>query len=117
MENLNNQKTIARIRNGYTARPIDKTAELKALDKKVRLPAKIGAYVGGSLSTLVLGTGMCLCLDAIGADLHPAFGIVIGVVGIALCVANYFVYKVVSSRRKKKYADRILALCDEAANA
>ena len=40
-------------------------------------------------------------------------GIVIGVVGIAMVAANYPVYSVIMRSRRKKYAQRILALSDE----
>ena len=40
-------------------------------------------------------------------------GIVIGVVGIAMVSANYFIYRAMLNARKRKYADKILALSDE----
>ena len=52
-------KTIERIRASYVQREVTKLDELKKLDKKVKRPAQIFAYVYGSLSSLVLGTGMC----------------------------------------------------------
>lgn len=40
-------------------------------------------------------------------------GIVIGVVGIAMVAANYPIYSAIMRSRRKKYAQRILALSDE----
>lgn len=104
------------IRSQYEAKSEQqtKTDALCALDRKVRRPAAIAAYVIGAVGTLVLGTGMCLAMKVIG-DLMP-LGIAIGVVGIAIVCANYFVYKKILERRKKKYADQIIALSDEILN-
>ena len=48
-------KTVEQIRDSYVEKGITKFDELKALDKRVKLPAEIFAYVFGSLSSLVLG--------------------------------------------------------------
>lgn len=108
---------VNNIRNGYEEKEITKIDELKALDKKVHRPANIFAYIFGCISALIMGTGMCLSMKVIGANLHIALGIVIGVVGIGLCVANYFIYKAVLKKRKSKYAEQILTLCDEASSS
>lgn len=54
---------------------------------------------------------MCLAMQVIG-NMMP-LGIVIGVVGIAMVSANYFIYRAMLNARKRKYADEILALSDE----
>lgn len=115
MNNLN-QKAIEKIRSGYEEREITKAEELKNLDKKVKRPAKTFAYIFGSLSSLVLGTGMCLAMKVIGKSLPMALGIGVGLAGIGLCTLNYFLYKTILKRRKAKYADQILSLCDQALN-
>ncbi len=107
---------IKNIRNGYENKEPSKIDELKALDKKVRRPVNILAYVFGCISALIFGTGMCLSMKVIGANLNIAIGIVIGVVGIALCISNYFLYKVFLKKRKDIYSSAILALCDEASS-
>jgi hypothetical protein len=43
-------------------------------------------------------------------------GVAVGVVGIAMVVANYFFYKAILKSRKKKYATEILKLSDEILN-
>ena len=107
-------KTIEKIRASYTEKEISKFDKLKELDKKVKRPAQIFAYVFGSVSSLVLGTGMCLAMKVIGNAM--ALGIVIGVVGIALVSANYFIYKKILSSRKNKYKNQVLELADEVLN-
>ena len=44
------------------------------------------------------------------------YGIIIGVVGMLMAVVNYPVYKRILSSRRKKYADRIMALSDKIMN-
>ena len=85
--------------------------QLKALDGAVRRPAAIFAYTFGILGALVLGVGMCLAMEVIGS-LMP-LGIVVGVVGIAMVFANYFLYRRILNARKRKYAGKIIALSDE----
>lgn len=109
-----NAREIERIRNGYVTREQSKTERLKELDAKVRRPADVFAYVFGSASSLVFGTGMCLAMKVIGASLNPAVGIVVGLVGMGACVGNYFIHRAWIKSRRAKYADEVLKLCDEA---
>ena len=112
-----NEKTIAeKIRYGYEEHEPTKLEELKKLDEKVKRPASIFSYVFGTAGSLVLGTGMCLATKVIGASLPMAAGIVIGVAGIAMVSANYFIYKLILKKRKAKYADRVISLSNELLN-
>ena len=110
----NEMKTIERIRASYTEKEITKLDKLKKLDKKVKRPAQIFAYVYGSLSSLVLGTGMCLAMKVIGNNM--ALGIGIGLVGIALTLTTYPIFKAILKRRKNKYAKQIFELSDSLLN-
>ena len=107
-------KTIERIRASYTEKEITKFDELKELDKKVKRPAQIFAYVYGALSSLVLGTGMCLAMKVIGNSM--AFGIGIGLVGIALTLTTYPIFKAILKKRKNKYAPKIFELSNSLLN-
>jgi hypothetical protein len=93
-------KTIERIRASYAEKEITKLDELKELDKKVKRPAQIFAYVYGSISSLVLGTGMCLAMKIIGNSM--ALGIGIGLIGIALNLTTYPIFKAILKKRKSK---------------
>lgn len=107
-----NSNTIAKkIRDQYVQREETKLDQLRALDSKVKKPALILAYVLGTIASLILGTGMCLAMEVLGTGLMIP-GIVIGLVGIALAVANYFIYNKVLESRRAKYADEIIALSD-----
>ncbi len=116
MNNLVERKEIERICNYYVDHEVTDAEKIKALDKKVHRPAQIMALTGGVISSLIFGTGMCLAMKVIGATLHPAIGIAVGVVGMGLCGLNYLIYKSVIKRRKKKYAEQIVSLCDRALN-
>lgn len=107
-------KRIEKIRASYAEKEKTKFDELKELDKKVKRPAQIFAYVYGSLSSLVLGTGMCLAMQVIGNSM--ALGIGIGLVGIALTLATYPIFKAILKRRKNKYAKQIFELSDSLLN-
>ncbi|MDE6371993.1 MAG: dihydropteridine reductase [Clostridia bacterium] len=111
---MNNQ-TIAvnKIRDSYCEKPVTKLDELRSLDKKVKRPAKIFAYIFGVVGALVLGTGMCLAMKVLG-DLM-ALGIVVGVVGIVMVSVNYLIYKQILKKRKSKYCRKILELSEEIA--
>ena len=111
---MNNEMQYAeKIRKEYAAKTAEenKLETLHKLDAAARRPAEIFAYTFGAVGALVLGLGMCLAMEVIGS-LMP-LGIVIGVIGIAMVAANYPIYSAIMRSRRKKYAQRILALSDE----
>lgn len=116
---MKSQETIIKnIRTSYEEKEITDFDRLKELDKKVKLPAEIFAYVYGSVSSLILGTGMCLAMKIIGAGLSFAMplGIIVGVAGIALMSSTYPIYKAMMKSRKNKYSKRIFELSDSLLN-
>lgn len=106
-------KQAEKIKNYYSEKSPtqNKLQELIDLDKKVVVPAKVIAYVLGSIFVLILGFGMCICLNALSIPF--AVGVIVGVVGIALCAGNYFCYKAILNSRKKIYQTQILNLSNE----
>ncbi|MBQ8264648.1 MAG: hypothetical protein IJY96_07745 [Oscillospiraceae bacterium] len=108
---------VQKIRSEYTQREPGRLEELKALDKKVKRPANVFAYVFGSIGAVIMGSGMSLVMTDIGAVIGMGDtmipGIVIGVAGMAMAIVNYPIYKGILNSRKKKYADKILALSNE----
>lgn len=116
--NKNDQEfLVQKIRTQYTEKEHTQLDALKALDTKVKKPANTFAYIFGILSAIIMGCGMSLVMTDIGAMLGMSntmtLGIIIGVVGLLLAVINYPLYKRILSSRKKKYADKIIALSDE----
>ena len=115
---MNTDKIYAeQIANEYAPKKASKVKALKKLDAKAKNPAYIFAYVFGTASALVLGTGMCLAMGVIGggAPLMIGLGIGIGCLGIAGAAANYPIYKKILTASKNKYAADIIKLAGEIA--
>lgn len=93
---------------------------LRELDAEVKHPANVFGYVFGSISAIIMGSGMSLVMTDIGQQLGipntMPLGIVIGVVGMIMAIATYPIYKNILASRKEKYADRILELSERIMN-
>ena len=100
-----------KIKDGYVVKPITKLDRLKSLDKKVKKPAKVFAYLFGVIGALVLGTGMCFAMKVLGDIM--AVGIVVGVLGIIMVSINYPIYKQILKKRKNKFSRKIIELSQE----
>ena len=111
----NEKEMVARIKEEYSVKQPSKVDELLALNAEVKRPAEIFAYTFGTIGSLILGTGMSLAMKVIGASLSFAMplGVAVGVVGLAMVGANYFLYNKILKKRKEKYGKKILALTDE----
>lgn len=114
MDQQNNNILAEKIRDEYVAHEETKIERLRKLDKKVKRPAEIFAFIFGILGALVLGTGMCLAMQIIGSMMP--LGIVVGCVGILIVSVNYFLYGRILRSRKKKYEAEIISLSDEILN-
>ena len=115
--NRNDQEfLVQKIRTQYTEKEHTQLDALKELDKKVKKPVNIFAYVFGSISAIVMGSGMSLVMTDIGSTLGIADsmvpGIIIGVIGLLMAIINYPIYKGILGSRRKKYAKDIIALSD-----
>ena len=108
---------VQKIRTQYTEKKNTELDELKALDSKVKRPANVFAYIFGSISAIIMGSGMSLVMTDIGETVgiqNPMlYGIVIGVIGMIMANINYPIYKGILSSRRKKYADKIITLSDK----
>ena len=116
--NKNEQEfLVQKIRTQYTEKQYSELDVLKELDSKVKRPANIFAYVFGSLSALIMGSGMSLVMTdistSVGIENPMIFGIVIGIIGMLMAIINYPIYKAILSSRRKKYADKIIAVSDK----
>ncbi|MBQ8180664.1 MAG: dihydropteridine reductase [Ruminococcus sp.] len=93
---------------------------LRELDAEVKRPASVFGYVFGSISAIIMGSGMSLVMTDIGQQLGISntmpLGILIGVVGMLMAIATYPIYKNILASRKEKYADRILELSERIMN-
>lgn len=57
---------VEKIRSQYLEQEQTELDKLKALDAKVKKPAKVFGYVYGSLGAIVMGAGMSLVMSDIG---------------------------------------------------
>lgn len=118
--NCNDQNfMVEKIRTQYLKEESSKLDALIELDKKVKRPADILAYVTGTLGALIMGTGMSLIMTEIGEILGLAAttvpGVIAGVIGLGIAVLNYPLYKRFLAARRQKYAPEILKLSQEIA--
>ena len=108
---------VEKIRTKYVEKKDSSLDELRKLDKKVKAPAEVFAYIFGSLSAIIMGGGMSLVMSDIGTTLgiaNPMIpGVVIGIIGMLMAIINYPVYKKILASRKKKYADKIFKLSEK----
>ena len=111
---------VQKIRTQYTEKENTQLDALKELDKKVKRPANVFAYIFGSISAIIMGSGMSLVMTDVGTIIgitNPMFpGIIIGIAGMILALLNYPIYKKILNFRKKKYADEIIKLSDNIMN-
>lgn len=108
------QEELERIRKKYTKeteRQEDKMERLRRLDKSAAKEGTTAAIIVGTVSTLVMGAGMSMCMAGTEDMFIP--GVVVGVIGmIGVCLA-YPIYSAVSKRKREKLAPEILRLIDE----
>ena len=108
---------VQKIRTQYTEKQHTELDTLKELDAKVKKPANIFAYTYGSVSAIIMGTGMSLVMTDIGMILGLVNamvpGIAIGVVGLGMALTTYPIYKKILEGRKKKFAPEILKISEQ----
>ncbi len=120
MNKNDKQFAAQKIRTQYMEKESTELDALRKLDAKVKRPANVFAYVFGSLGAIIMGAGMSLVMTdigtAIGIESAMIPGIITGVIGLIMTLANYPVYKRILTSRKKKYSAEILGLSDSIIN-
>lgn len=116
------QAEIKKIRERYVQpqdTELDKMEQLKRLDAGVTKKGSVAALTLGTISAIVLGSGMSLIMTDIGEklgmayDLSIVFGIVIGVIGIFGIALAYPLYNRITRKEKERIAPEIIRLTDE----
>ena len=116
--NKNDQEfLVQKIRSQYTEKESTELDALRELDAKVKRPANVFAYVFGSISAIIMGVGMSLVMTDIWATVGISDsmlpGIIIGIAGMFMAIINYPIYKGILGARRKKFADKIIAISDK----
>ena len=119
--NKKDQQFIAqRIRAQYMEKEHSELDTLRELDAEVKRPANVFGYTFGSVGAIIMGTGMSLIMTELGTILGIGgalpLGIVTGVIGMAMALANYPIYKRILDKRKDKYGAKIIALSEKLMN-
>ena len=117
MNNNSQNFMVEKIRTQYMEKESTELDALRQLDAKVKRPANVFAYVFGSISAIIMGSGMSLVMTDIGPTLGMTAamipGILIGIAGMLAAIINYPIYKAILGSRRKKYADKIIALSNK----
>ena len=117
--NKNDQEfLVQKIRTQYTEKEHTGLDDLRELDKKVKRPANVFSYIFGSIGAIVMGAGMSLVMTDIAEQIRLGIdpmlpGILVGIVGMFMAIINYPIYKGILGARRKKYANKIIALSDK----
>ncbi len=108
---------VGEIRARYTEKKDTPLDELCRLDRKIRRPAEIVAYTVGTLSALLLGSGMSLVMTDIGAVLGIGApmvpGIILGTIGLVGVALNFPIFKKWQEKRMAARRDEILSLSEK----
>ena len=110
------QQEIEAIRKKYLPKEEDKMEQLRRLHSIPTEKAQAASIAIGVLGTLILGTGMSLCMTELGAALgHLAMviGILVGLFGLVMVALAYPAYNRVLKKERQRIAPEILRLSDE----
>lgn len=107
------QQEIKKIREKYSTpeKHEDKMDRLRRLDRSVTKPGTVVSLIIGIVSTLVMGTGMSMCMVK-GSEMFVP-GIIVGVAGMIGVIIAYPIYNAITKNRRKKLAPEIMRLSDE----
>lgn len=103
------QAELETIRKKYLPKEETKMDKLRRLDKSVTRPGTIISIIIGIVGTLIMGLGMCMCLEW----QQFVLGIILGALGIAILAAAYPVFNKITQKQKEKIAPKILRLTEE----
>ena len=109
------QQEVENIRKKYLPKEEDKMEQLRKLHAIPTRKAQAAALSVGILGTLILGTGMSLCMTELAGFLGGTamfIGIPVGLVGLVLAALAYPLYNRVLTKQREKIAPEILRLSD-----
>ena len=110
------QQEVEEIRKAYLPKEEDKMEKLRKLHSIPTQKAQSASIAVGVIGTLILGTGMSLCMTELGAalgNLAMIMGVIIGLVGIILVALAYPIYNRTLKKERERIASEILRLTDE----
>lgn len=103
-----------RLRNEYTPKTDSNVEKALKIERKMKLPALVFTYTFGVIGALLLGLGLCMSMGVLGTGtVIYVFGIIIGLLGVAVISTNYPLFNYIMKKRKEKYASAILVALNE----
>ena len=110
------QSEVEAIRKKYLPPEENKMEQLRKLDRSATGKAQAWAIALGVIGTLILGTGMSLCMTELSGFLGGTamfVGIPVGLVGIVLVALAYPVYNRILKNERQRIAPEVLRLTEE----
>lgn len=80
---------------------------LNGLQKSKTMGASVFAYIFGVVATLILGGGMSLVMLLTNNVYALTGGIALGVIGLAMCGVNYYIYSKIAAKKIKQVLPEI----------
>ena len=105
------QAELKKIREKYCPSEESTMDKIRRLDSGVNKGGSAWAISVGGIGTIVLGTGMSLCM--VGPEQLFIPGIIVGVLGIVIVSLAYPLYNLITKKEREKIAPEILRLTDE----
>lgn len=105
------QAEIKQIREKYLPKEEDKMEQLRKLDKSATAKGTKISIMVGTVSSLIMGTGMSCCMVWTDSLLIP--GIIVGIIGIAGVAAAYPLFLYITKKERARIAPEILHLSEE----
>lgn len=112
--NESERREIENIKKQYIFAPKreDKLERLRELNKRVTQPPMIVSLTMGIIGVLITGLGMAMVLEWN----IMVWGIIVGVIGLAVAAVAYPVYREILNRNKRRYGRQIIELSNELLN-
>ena len=110
------QSEVEAIRKKYLPPEENKMEQLRKLDRSATGKAQAWAIALGIIGTLILGTGMSLCMTELSGFLGGTamfIGVPVGLVGIVLVALAYPVYNKILKKERQRIAPEVLRLTEE----
>ena len=110
------QSEVEALRKKYLPPEENKMEQLRKLDRSATGKAQAWAMALGVIGTLILGTGMSLCMTELSGFLGGTamfIGIPVGLVGIVLVALAYPVYNRILKKERQRIAPEVLRLTEE----
>lgn len=105
------QAEIKQIREKYLPKEEDKMEQLRKLDKSATAKGTKLSITVGTVSSLVMGTGMSCCMVWPDTLLIP--GIIVGMIGLLGAAAAYPLFLHITKKERERIAPEILQLSEE----